>query len=176
MRELMIKIIFTLFISFLIINCDSKIENPIKEGDLIFHESTSSQSEELMLSTRSKYTHMGIIHIINGKFYVYEAVQPVGFTPLDKWISRGKNKHHVIKRLRNADELLTHDNIKKMKEIGKHYFGRDYDNLFQWNDNKIYCSELVWKIYKNALNVEIGKLQKFKDFDLTNPKVKALIQ
>jgi hypothetical protein len=36
----------------------------------------------------------------------------------------------------------------------------------------MYCSELVWKTYKNALGVEVGKLRKLKDFDLTSPTVK----
>ncbi len=171
------KIVITIIISIVFINnCNSKTNAIIKEGDIIFHESTSSQSDELRYSTGSIYTHMGIIYIIDKKYYVYEAVQPVKFTPLDKWINRGKNKHYVLKRLKNADEILKPENIKIMKEIGKNYSGKDYDNLFQWNDNRIYCSELVWKIYKNALNIEIGKLQKFKDFDLNHPKVKALIR
>ena len=38
----------------------------IKNGDIIFHESMSSQGEELKLATKSKYTHMGIIYIIYG--------------------------------------------------------------------------------------------------------------
>ncbi len=156
--------------------CKSGIDKNIKDGDIIFHESMSSQGVELKLATKSKYTHMGIIYKNKDKFYVYEAVQPVRLTPLDKWIKRGKNKHYVIKRLKNADEILTTKNILKMKKIGKYFKEKDYDNLFQWDDNKIYCSELVWKIYKRVFNIEIGKLQKFKDFDLTSPKVKALIK
>ncbi len=171
-KILMTIIIFTVFIN----SCNSKTNAFIKEGDIIFHESLSSQADELRYSTGSKYTHMGIIYLIDRKFYVYEAVQPVIFTPFEKWIKHGKNKHYVIKRLKNSDEILTPENIKSMKEAGKFYYGKDYDNLFQWNDNRIYCSELVWKIYKKALNIEIGKLQKFKDFDLTHPKVKALIK
>ena len=40
-----------------------------------------------------------------------------------------------------------------------------------WSDNKIYCSELIWKIYKRGAGLEIGKLEKIKDYDFTNPKV-----
>jgi hypothetical protein len=31
---------------------------------------------------------------------------------------------------------------------------------------------LIWKIYKRATGIEIGKLEKISDFDLTNPAVK----
>ena len=55
------------------------------------------------------------------------------------------------------------------------YLGKDYDFKFQWSDDKIYCSELVWKIYKEAFNIEIGQLEKFSNFDLSNELVKNKI-
>ena len=42
-----------------------------------------------------------------------------------------------------------------MKTIGRKYLGRDYDLRFEWSDDKIYCSELVWKIYKEAFNIAL---------------------
>ncbi len=45
---------------------------------------------------------MGIIFKRNKQIYVFEAVQPVKFTLLKKWIKRGVKKHYVIKRLKNA--------------------------------------------------------------------------
>ena len=47
---------------------------------------------------------------------------------------------------------------------------------FEWSDDKIYCSELVWKIYKKAFNIEIGKLEKISDFDLSNKIVENKIK
>jgi hypothetical protein len=49
------------------------------------------------------------------------------------------------------DGVFYYDALKKMKEAGKLYEGKPYDLYFEWNDEIIYCSELVWKIYKNAL-------------------------
>jgi hypothetical protein len=54
--------------------------------------------------------------------------------------------------------------------------GRDYDIYFEWSDDRIYCSELVWKIYKSAAGIEIGSLQKLKDFDLSHPLVQEKIK
>jgi uncharacterized protein YycO len=59
-----------------------------------------------------------------------------------------------------------------MKAFGEKFKGKSYDIYFEWSDEKIYCSELVWKIYKEVLDVEIGELQKLKEFDLTNDIVK----
>jgi len=54
--------------------------------------------------------------------------------------------------------------------------GKSYDAYFEWSDDKIYCSELIWKIYKRAAGVEVGKLQKMKEFDLSSEPVKEIIR
>ena len=150
----------------------SKIAQKVTNGDIIFQTSKSGQSKAIQLATNSKYSHMGIIYENSGEFFVYEAVQPVKLTPLMEWINRGENGHFVIKRLKNADEVLTNSTLIKMKEIGEQFKGKPYDIYFEWSDNKIYCSELVWKIYKQATGIEIGELEKLSDFDLTNSIVK----
>ncbi|MBO9566426.1 MAG: YiiX family permuted papain-like enzyme [Niastella sp.] len=143
-----------------------------KNGDLIFQTSLSAQSKAIQLATRSKYSHCGIIYNEKGKWYVFEAVQPVKMTPLDKWIDRGQNGHYVVKRLKNAGQVLTVDALRKMKQEGEKLKGRNYDLTFEWSDDRIYCSELIWKIYKRATGIEIGKLEKLSDFDLTNETVR----
>jgi uncharacterized protein YycO len=59
-----------------------------------------------------------------------------------------------------------------MKEIGKQFNGKSYDLTFEWSDDKIYCSELIWKIYQRAAGIEIGKLEPLKNFDLTHEAVR----
>jgi hypothetical protein len=153
-----------LFIS----GCDSYVP---ENGDIIFHTSTSNQSKAVQAATRSPYSHMGIVYVNGGKPFVYEAAGTVKLTALSEWIRRGKNQEYVVKRLKNAGRLLTGDALKKMKSAGKIYEGKPYDLYFEWNDERIYCSELVWKIYKNALGLEIGNLESLKDFDLSSPEV-----
>ncbi|WP_395802444.1 YiiX family permuted papain-like enzyme [Daejeonella sp.] len=154
-------------------NVLSDINSSIKNGDLIFQTSVSSQSKAIQLATKSKYSHCGIIYQNGKDFYVFEAIQPVKLTLLSTWINRGKDGKYVIKRLKNGDKLLTPPVISKMKNVGERFKGKNYDLTFEWSDDKIYCSELIWKIYKEATGLEIGRLQKLKDFDLTNPVVKT---
>ncbi len=140
----------------------------IQNGDIIFQTSKSSQSKAIQLATNSKYSHMGIIYEIDGQLFVYEAVQPVKLTLLNEWINRGENGHYVIKRLKNSEKILTQVTLTKMKQIGEKFKGKNYDLYFEWSDDKIYCSELVWKIYKEGADIEIGKLEELSDFDLKN--------
>ena len=146
--------------------------NKINNGDLIFQTSLSGQSKAIQLATNSKYSHCGIIYKDGKNFYVFEAIQTVKWTLLDKWIARGKEGKYVIKRLKNADQILTPSILAKMKQIGNSFEGKNYDLTFEWSDDKIYCSELVWKIYYRAAGVKIGELQKLKDFNLANETVK----
>lgn len=115
---------------------------------------------------------MGIIYKQGNDFFVYEAVQPVKLTPLNDWIKRGEKGHYVVKRIKNSQNLLTPETLAKMKQVGEKYTGKDYDLYFEWSDSRIYCSELVWKIYKEAVGLEIGELEKLGDFNLTDKAVK----
>jgi len=151
---------------------ESLHKNVVQNGDIIFQTSKSSQSKAIQLATNSKYSHMGIIYNIDGQLFVYEAAQPVKLTPLNEWINHGKDGKYVIKRLKNAGNILTQKTLMKMKQVGEKYNGKDYDLYFEWSDDKIYCSELVWKIYKKGANIEIGKLEELSDFDLNNRIVK----
>lgn len=174
-------ILFSATIVLIILNCDrnkeyknpnQKITDIIQNGDIIFHTSTSSQSRAIQIATKSKYSHMGIIYLERGKPFVFEAIQPVKLTPLKEWIDRGENGYYVIKRLKNADKVLNEQALKKMKKVGEKFKGKDYDIYFEWSDDKIYCSELVWKIYDEALGVKIGNMEQLSDFDLSNDAVK----
>lgn len=149
------------------------VAKEFQNGDIIFQTSKTSQSKAIQLATNSKYSHMGIIFKDDDRIYVYEAIQPVQLTNLDDWIKRGENRQYTVKRLKNSKEVLTEENLKKMRDAGEKFKGKDWDIYFEWSDNKIYCSELVWKIYKEALNIEIGELQDLREFDLTNEIVKS---
>ena len=150
--------------------------NEIREGDIIFQTSLSRQSQAIQLATKSKYSHCGLIYKDRNEYYVFEAVQPIKQTPLNKWIARGQDGKYVIKRLKNADLVLTPATLAKMKQVGNKFTGKNYDLTFEWSDNKLYCSELIWKIYQRATGLEIGKLEKLSDFDLTNDAVKHIMK
>jgi hypothetical protein len=144
----------------------------LHEGDIIFQTSQSSQSEAIQLATHSRFSHMGILFYEHSNWWVYEAVQPVKKTKLQDWIVRGKDGEFVVKRLKNATQILTPQHLETLKKVGYSYAGKKYDLAFSWSDEEMYCSELVWKMYQNALHIEIGKLQRLSEFDWSNPVVK----
>lgn len=148
----------------------------LQDGDIIFQISKSNQSKAIQLATKSKYSHMGMIYKKADKVYVFEAIQPVKLTLLENWIARGERNHYVVKRLKESERILSKEVKQKMKLTGERFLGKDYDVYFEWSDNRIYCSELVWKIYKATINIEIGKLEKLRDFDLSNKLVEKKLK
>lgn len=153
----------------------SKIDSSFHNGDIIFQTSRSGQSYAIQLATHSIYSHCGLLFMDDGQWYVYEAVQPVSKTPLSKWIARGDSGIYAVKRLKQADSLLTADALKKMRGSVHKKMGKDYDPWFGWSDDYIYCSELVWKAYHDATGLSVGELKKLGDYDLTNPIVKKTL-
>lgn len=153
----------------------SRIAPDLRNGDLIFQTSTSRQSQAIQLATGSKYSHVGLIYKKGDRTLVLEAVQPVKLTPLNEWIDRGQDDHYVVKRLKNAEEILTNEVLDRMALLAQDHIGRDYDLHFEWSDERIYCSELVWKLYREAAGVELSKLQRLKDFDLSHPDVRSIM-
>jgi len=141
-----------------------------RDGDVIFHTSRSSQSLAIQRATHSPYSHVGIIFVRDGQPYVFEAIATVRYTPLAKWTARGNGSRFVVKRLKRG---LTKDQAGKLRESAREFAGKPYDLYFEWSDGRIYCSELVWKMYSQAIGVELGQLQKLRDFDLRDPAVKA---
>lgn len=157
----------------LLFSCTPRAAAVLQDGDIIFHTSRSAQSMAIQRATGSRYSHMGMILLREGKPVVFEAVQPVKYTPLQQWIERGKDRHYVVKRLKNASQVLNPDALKRLKTAAQAFIGRPYDLAFEWSDQKLYCSEIVWKLFDRQLGIQLGELQKVRDFDLSDPGVKA---
>ncbi|MEG0482398.1 MAG: YiiX family permuted papain-like enzyme [Acinetobacter sp.] len=142
-------------------------------GDIIFQTSKSAQSIVIQKATHSPYSHMGMIVNKKGKLWVLEAIQPVKYTTFDTWVNRGVNRHYVVKRLNKG---LNRQQQNALQINAEKYLAKPYDIYFEWNDEAIYCSEIVWKAYNDALGIQLAPLQKLKSFDLSDAQVKALMK
>lgn len=145
----------------------------LRDGDIIFHTSRSSQSLAIQRATGSRYSHMGVIVHRDGKPYVFEAIGRVSYTPLQPWIERGVGGRYVVRRLRKP---LSAAQATALRGSMAAFQGRPYDPAFEWSDRRIYCSELVWKLYQRALGIRIGELQRLRDFRLEDPAVRAKLR
>ncbi|MDH5673711.1 MAG: YiiX family permuted papain-like enzyme [Myxococcales bacterium] len=148
----------------------------LQDGDIIFQASRSAQSLAIQRATGSRYSHMGVIFNRDGRPQVFEASATVRETPLKKWIARGQDGHFVVKRLKSAKTSLTVEKLVAARKLAGSFRGKRYDLTFEWSDRRIYCSELVWKLYNRVLGVKIGKLQRLREFNLDDPAVRKKLK
>jgi len=167
---------FSLLVLLALSGCGKSVTDQVRDGDIIFHTSRSPQSGAIQKATHSKYSHMGIIFLRDGNPFVFEANKTVQYTPLEKWIARGEGGHYVVKRLRDANRVMPPDAVAKLRRAASEFQGAPYDHTFEWSDNRIYCSELVWKIYDRGMGIRIGRLKKLRDFDLSDIAVKTMMK
>jgi len=145
----------------------------LQDGDIVFQTSRSEQSLAVQQATGSKYSHMGIIIYRGKQPFVFEAAGHVQYTPLGTWVSRGVGGHFVAKRLDTTAGGLSAADIERLRRTAAAFEGRPYDLTFEWSDDRIYCSELVWKIYDRALGIRLAELQQIQDFNLQAPAVQT---
>ncbi len=149
----------------------------LRDGDILFQDFPSMQSAAVKIATGSEYSHCGIIfHDDSGMVVVWEAVHPVCITPLDEWIGRNPDSIYVAMRLNGADTLLTDSVVDAMKDYGATFLGKPYDLYFNWDNERIYCSEYVWKIYHTVLGIELSEPRPIKDYNLNHPLVQQTLR
>ena len=152
---------------FLLLGCNNRKDiTNLQEGDIVFIESQSSQSPYIKIGTMSKWTHCGVVVNTPDGMKVLEASKTVKLTPFNSFIGRAKNENWCIKRPKQK--------LKKPINYNK-YIGQPYDLEFKFNNGKMYCSELVWLVYKEQ-GIELCKPRKVSSFIMTRiPKVKKLM-
>jgi len=144
---------------------------------VVFQSSTSGQSLAIQLATDSKYSHVGmVIGHQNGDWQILEAVQPVRMTALSLWKKGGDTEEIAVRRVLGADSLITEKVKDQMIRKGTSFLGKNYDIYFDWSDDEMYCSELVWKVYHETLGLDLGELRPLKDFNLKSPEVKRIMK
>ena len=147
-----------------------------KNGDIIFTKTEGRQAIAVEAATESPWTHTAVIFMQNGKPIVLEAVQPVQIISLDAYLKRSdKTSKHSFKRLKDPSPLKQ-DVFIRASAWAKKHVGKNYDGRFQWSDQTLYCSELVWKVYHQCAGIELCRVKKVKEYNLEHPKVKQLIK
>ena len=149
-----------LFVFFIIQNLLSLGAYQPKEGDLYFQSlPRNAVVNAIEGASDSPYSHCGILVRKGDAWFILEAIGPVRDTPSAIWINQARDRHYDVFRLEAEHER----NIPAFIKAAKEYMGRPYDIRYRMDDKKIYCSELIFKGYRDATGKSLGKLVKFGD-------------
>jgi len=133
----------------------------LREGDFIFQHLPGLLLKVITDVTQSPYSHCGIIVKKKDGLYVLEAIGPVKETPINQWISYGIGDRFMVVRLREEYQK----DIPRIIDQAYLYKGRPYDIRYEWDDHKIYCSELVYKAVYEASEIELASLKRLGDLN-----------
>lgn len=133
----------------------------LRTGDLVFQTSRSRQSAAIQRATRSPWSHVGIVEVTPKGTFVLEAIQPVSRTPWERWRARGAGGRVLVMRPKLDPAVAA-----RVIVAAKRLLGRPYDPWFRWDDERIYCSELVAKAFERGAGIELGRRQRVGELAL----------
>lgn len=146
----------------------------LQNGDIVFQSGVGQQAKAVIAATDSKWTHVGVVFQEQDQWWVLEAVQPVKITKLSDFIKRHPSSFHA-RRLKDTS-AITPEAMTRAKTWAKDQLQKPYDFKFLWDDDKLYCSELVWKLYKHAADVELCNPRPTDSYNLEDPAVASLVK
>ncbi len=133
-----------------------------KEGDLIFQPLPFGELTKVIEGvTDSLYSHVGILVKKDGTWYVREAIGKVKDTNLYMWIARGRQSRFAVYQFKKEYQKFIPAVLVESEKL----LGLPYDFFYELDDEKIYCSELIFKSYKQVTDKNLGKLVKLKDLN-----------
>lgn len=126
----------------------------IEVGDILFQDLDCGDACDAIEKVTEgvngmDFSHCGIVAEVDGELKVVEAYGEVQAVSIEDFLARsnnGQGKSKVlIGRLKENKELAI-----KSAELSRKYIGKGYDKAFTMDDDKYYCSELVYECYKEA--------------------------
>ena len=145
----------------------------LKEGDLLFQDLDSSPLCEAIESVTSGYnnydvSHIGFVINVNDELKVLEAIPPeVKLTALDTFLFRSTDSNNNPKVFVGRLNEKFKNVIPAAVEYCQSRLEFAYDEFFLMNNNKYYCSELIYESFKSN---NIFKLEKMNFNNLDGGK------
>jgi len=132
-----------------------------QEGDILFQSLPRGELVDAIEGvTGSEWSHCGILLRQGGRWVVAEALGEVTYTPALLWIVRGRDARVAVYRI---PDLSRH--ARSIEAGVERLRGRPYDFKYAPDDEEIYCSELVHKVFARELGVEIGQWERLGDLN-----------
>ena len=133
-----------------------------QEGDMVFQSLPHGELVDTIEGvTNSPWSHCGMLVRRDGEWFVAEAIGEVRYTPLYAWITRGRRARFESWRVAG----LPAEKKPAIKAGVDKLLGKSYDFSYAPDDARIYCSELIYKVYDRELGIQIGQWEKLGDLN-----------
>lgn len=149
-----------------------RVTATLEEGDILFISIDAFLYKQVAKGTGSWSSHVGFAIKEEDQWFVIESKVPVVCkTPLDKFLSRTCNNEVMVRRLKQP---LTQTEIEQLKasstKLANKLSNRLYHLGFDFDSERQFCSKFVHLVFKDALNIELGKAQTLEQLLQENPQ------
>lgn len=137
-------------------------------GDIVFIRMANFLYRRVAQASNSWTAHVGMINHWDGKdWIVAESAVPLSrYCSLSRFLRRSERGQFAILRLKTPIDLAAQERLQKeaRARMGKWYhFGFDFDSPRQ------FCSKFVHEVYRDAMGVNIGSVETFRELLARNP-------
>lgn len=159
------------FIGLLLFSCTSKYIP--KTGDILFQDLDCGELCDAIEKVttginETNLSHVGVVAVENDSTYVYEAIGAgVSKTPLFVFMNRSRNEKDkpkvLVGRLKQQYQYCIPAALDSMKTL----LTKPYDDVFNIQNQKYYCSELIYFAFCDSTGRRLFNLKPmtFKDPD-----------
>lgn len=151
--------ILLFFLHFIFLNCSPATEFQLKEGDILFQDSDCGPFCDAIEAVTQGIDHYNFSHVglvmkdSNNQLKVMEAISKgVVLTPLDSFLQRSFDTENrpkvIVGRLNKQYTPLIPEAIVFIHSK----MDAQYDAVFDINNDKYYCSELIHLAFQSANN------------------------
>ncbi|WP_421868669.1 YiiX/YebB-like N1pC/P60 family cysteine hydrolase [Motiliproteus sp.] len=145
-----------------------QLEQQLQAGDILFISIDAFLYKQVARGTGSWCSHVGFAIEEQGRWYVLESKVPrVSKTPLRDFIARSCNGEVAVRRL---PAPLSSSQVQSLKQAAAKRMGQWYHLGFDFDSKRQYCSKFVYQVYREALGVELGKVQTLEQLLEQNPQ------
>jgi hypothetical protein len=131
-----------------------------QEGDIVFQSMPHTPLiDAIEGASECPLSHCGIVGKKEGQWVIYEALHGVEITPLKAFLWRGRQGGFAVYRFKESYRPQIPATLAAVQK----YLGRPYDIRYELDDEKIYCSELIYKAWRDVTGQELGKLVRLGD-------------
>ena len=128
----------------------------LKSGDIIFRKESNQISDIFAKVNNSQYSHIGLINIEDKKITVIHIEDNADESDLksnniDEFLHFA-TKYSIYRSINKIDEDKLRQTLLSMKKQNLEF---DLEFSGDESDNRVYCTELIYKIYQKSCSVDI---------------------
>ncbi|MDO6563113.1 YiiX/YebB-like N1pC/P60 family cysteine hydrolase [Amphritea sp. 1_MG-2023] len=151
---------------------EQKLIATLQEGDILFISIDAFLYKQVAKGTGSWSSHVGFAIQENNQWFVIESKVPVvRKTPLRQFLQRTCHGEVMVRRLKQP---LSSKEIERLKasasKLANKLSNRLYHLGFDFESERQFCSKFVHLVYKDALNIGLGKVQTLEQLLQENPQ------